>query len=231
MDEHLRKQYLFNMGIVVWEHKQSSVPSIAEQTHILDAEHLSVNELTWQQLQDRVQKCQLCSLHQTRIQTVFGVGNPQADLVIVGEAPGANEDRQGKPFVGRAGKLLDEMLKAISFDRTTVYICNVLKCRPPMNRDPSPGEVNCCTPYLERQLALLNPKLILAVGRVAAHHLLGIDHPMHRLRGQRFEFGPLKIPLLVTYHPAYLLRNPKDKSKAYQDLLKTQQQLMAACEG
>lgn len=213
MEEKLRRQYLANMGITQW------LPREAIDTTATSP--VNSPTVSWEQLQAQVQSCQRCALHKTRKQTVFGVGNTSAELVIVGEAPGANEDQQGLPFVGRAGRLLDEMLQAIELDRTRVYICNVLKCSPPMNRDPNAEEIACCTPYLEQQLALLQPKLILAVGRVAAHYLLGIEQPMHRLRGQRFTFSTLKIPLFVTYHPAYLLRNPKDKAKAYQDLLRT----------
>lgn len=173
----------------------------------------------WQQLEAQVAQCEACELCHSRTQTVFGVGNQEADLLIVGEAPGYHEDKQGIPFVGRAGQLLTHMLKAIGLARDDVYIANVLKCRPPQNRDPHVNEVRQCTPYLEQQVALLQPKLILAVGRVAAHYLLDTKLSMAKLRGQEYHFGAQQIPLLVSYHPAYLLRNPADKHKAYRDLL------------
>jgi DNA polymerase len=138
---------------------------------------------------------------------------------VVGEAPGAEEDRRGEPFVGAAGQLLDAMLRAIGLDRSmNVYIANILKSRPPNNRDPKPEEVAACLPYLVRQIALLQPKLILAVGRIAAQNLLGTEAPLGRLRGQVHRFGELNTPLVVTYHPAYLLRTPADKRKAWEDL-------------
>ena len=146
------------------------------------------------------------------------MGNPQAEWLIVGEAPGAEEDRQGEPFVGRAGQLLNSMLRAIGLARAQVFIANVLKCRPPGNRDPSAGEAAECLPYLERQIALLKPKIMLAVGRIAAQNLLRTDAPLARLRRQVHTFGLSRVPLIVTYHPAYLLRTPADKRKAWEDL-------------
>jgi DNA polymerase len=157
-------------------------------------------------------------LSATRTQTVFGVGNPKAEWLIVGEAPGAEEDRRGEPFVGRAGQLLDSMLRAIGLAREEVFIANVLKCRPPGNRDPAPLEVRECLPYLERQIELLRPKIMLAVGRIAAHNLLRTETTLARLRQQVHKFGSSKVPLVVTYHPAYLLRTPADKRKAWEDL-------------
>lgn len=179
----------------------------------------------WIALQQKVSQCQLCDLAKCRTQTVFGVGNRHADLVIVGEAPGRDEDLKGEPFVGRAGQLLTEMLQAIGLSRDAVFIANILKCRPPNNRDPQVNEVKQCTPYLEQQLALLQPKLILAVGRISAHYLLGVEDPLSKLRNQRWAFGQTNIPLLVTYHPAYLLRNPRDKAKSYKDLCLVKQYL------
>jgi uracil-DNA glycosylase family 4 len=150
---------------------------------------------------------------------VFGVGNPHADWLVIGEAPGAEEDRQGKPFVGAAGKLLDAMLQAIGLSREdNVFVANMLKCRPPGNRDPKPEEVAACLPYLMRQIAAIKPKLILAVGRIAAQNLLATDVPLGRLRGRVHRFGPLSTALIVTYHPAYLLRSPAEKRKAWEDL-------------
>ena len=167
-------------------------------------------------LRDAVARCTRCALHKSRTQTVFGVGNPSADWMIVGEAPGAEEDRRGEPFVGRAGKLLDEMLRAVGLCRDAVFIANVLKCRPPRNRDPSKAEAAACRSYLEQQIAAVAPRLILVVGRIAAQELLGSNAPVGRLRGSEHDFNG--TPLIVTYHPAYLLRSPVQKAKAWEDL-------------
>ena len=176
-------------------------------------------EAEWEALRGQVLACTKCPLHATRTQGVFGVGSRKADWLVIGEAPGAEEDRRGEPFVGRAGQLLDAMLKAIGLSReTNVYIANVLKSRPPGNRDPKPEEVAACLPYLMGQIRLLQPKLILAVGRIAAQNLLSTDLALGRLRGKVHHFGELNTPLIVTYHPAYLLRTPADKRKAWEDL-------------
>jgi DNA polymerase len=172
----------------------------------------------WPGLAEQVSSCTLCDLSRTRTQTVFGVGRPDADLMIIGEAPGADEDRQGEPFVGRAGQLLNSMLRAIGLGREDVYIANILKCRPPNNRDPKPEETARCSPYLERQIELVAPRAVLAVGRIAAQHLLQSDQAIGRLRGKVLSFGAERIPIVVTYHPAYLLRSPQAKAKAWQDL-------------
>jgi uracil-DNA glycosylase len=172
----------------------------------------------WGALRERVAGCMACDLCKTRTQTVFGVGNTGAEWLVIGEAPGAEEDRQGEPFVGRAGQLLNAMLLAIGLPRETVFIANVLKCRPPGNRDPKPEEVSKCLPYLSNQIALLKPKILLAVGRIAAQNLLATDAPLARLRGKLHHFGEANTPLVVTYHPAYLLRTPADKRKAWEDL-------------
>jgi uracil-DNA glycosylase len=172
----------------------------------------------WGELRERVAACTACDLCKTRTQTVFGVGNTRADWLVIGEAPGAEEDRQGEPFVGRAGQLLNAMLLAIGQPRETVFIANVLKCRPPGNRDPKPEEVSRCLPFLSAQIALLKPKVILVVGRIAAQTLLGTDAPLARLRGRLHHFGEARTPLVITYHPAYLLRTPSDKRKAWEDL-------------
>lgn len=174
--------------------------------------------LDWPALEAEVRQCTACGLCQFRTQTVFGVGDRQADWLVIGEAPGADEDRQGQPFVGRAGKLLTPMLQAVGFQREQVFVSNILKCRPPENRDPSPVEALQCRPFLERQIALLQPRIILAVGRIAAHNLLNTEVQIGRLRGQIHHFGPERIPLVVTYHPAYLLRSPREKRKAWDDL-------------
>ena len=194
-----------------------------------------IAQMDWPTLQAAVSTCQACSLCATRKNTVFGVGAPsadaalapQADWLIVGEAPGENEDIQGEPFVGQAGKLLDNMLRAVKVNgqslgrHRNVFIVNVLKCRPPANRNPSAEEVAMCQPYLQRQIELLQPKIILAMGRFAVQALLGSTEPLGKLRGRVHGLpnGISTAPVVVTYHPAYLLRNLPDKAKAWQDLL------------
>jgi uracil-DNA glycosylase family 4 len=179
----------------------------------------------WEALRQEVSVCTRCELARGRTQTVFGVGDPRAELLVIGEAPGAEEDLQGEPFVGRAGQLLNSMLRAMGHPRETVYIANILKCRPPGNRDPKPEESAACRPYLQRQLELLRPRLIMAVGRIAAQNLLQTDTPIGRLRGQVHRFGARGLPLIVTYHPAYLLRSPGEKRKAWIDLKFVRQEL------
>ena len=165
-----------------------------------------------------VSACRKCELHQSRTNTVFGCGSPNADWLLVGEAPGQHEDLQGEPFVGRAGKLLDRMIAALGMQREQVFIANVLKCRPPGNRDPLPGEIEQCEPYLHRQLALIRPKVIVALGRISAQALLKTRDPLGKLRGRVYHYGPDNIPLVATYHPAYLLRSPEQKARAWEDL-------------
>lgn len=172
----------------------------------------------WEALRAEVAGCTKCRLCETRTQTVFGVGDPHARWMVIGEAPGAEEDRRGEPFVGRAGQLLNSMLRAVGLARESVFIANILKCRPPGNRDPGPDEVASCLPYLVRQVALVEPTVILAVGRIAAQNLLGTDAPLARLRGTVHRFGEAGTPLVVTYHPAYLLRSPGEKRKVWEDL-------------
>ena len=181
--------------------------------------------LDWDQLQQRIAACEKCSLCQSRTQTVFGVGNPQADLMIIGEAPGAEEDKQGEPFVGAAGKLLDNMLKAIGLNRQKVFIANILKCRPPSNRNPSNEEAMACEAYLLRQIDLSQPKMILSVGGVSAKNLLKTEEAVGRLRQQKQQMVKRKLPVLVTYHPAYLLRKPSEKAKSWEDLKKLKQMM------
>jgi uracil-DNA glycosylase family 4 len=172
----------------------------------------------WTEIKQAVPACTACSLHTTRTQTVFGVGDENADWMLIGEAPGAEEDRLGEPFVGQAGKLLDNMLAAIGLKRgDNVYIANVLKCRPPGNRNPEPEEVAKCTPFLKQQIALIQPKLIVAMGRFAAQTLLASDASIASMRGRVYRYEG--VPLIVTYHPAYLLRNLPDKAKAWADLV------------
>lgn len=175
----------------------------------------------WDGLRALVKDCQRCKLCATRTQTVFGVGREDAPLMVVGEGPGADEDAQGEPFVGKAGKLLDEMLAAIGRSRReNVYIANVVKCRPPGNRDPEVDEAEACRPFLEQQIRLVKPRLIVGLGRVAAQRLLTTDQPLARLRGPLHRYGPEQTPLFITYHPAYLLRSPREKSKSWEDLKK-----------
>jgi DNA polymerase len=162
-----------------------------------------------------IKDCQQCELGQSRTNFVFGVGNPDADLVFVGEAPGAREDELGEPFVGRSGKLLDQILQAIDLSRKDVFILNVIKCRPPGNRDPLANEVEQCEPYLQQQLKIINPKLIVALGRVAAKTLLRLDDALQHMRTQQYEYAGIEAR--VTYHPAALLRNPNLKKPAWED--------------
>ena len=209
MTLNLRQQYyLQTMGIDIYVSRADAV--------VEKSIHTEPGQDVWDQLQAEVAGCNRCDLHQGRTQTVFGVGNRMADWMIIGEAPGAEEDRQGEPFVGRAGKLLNAMLLAIGLQRDQVYIANILKCRPPNNRDPKPEEAGCCEGYLQRQIALIKPKIILAVGRIAAQNLLKVDTPIGKMRGNRYEYS--NIPVVVTYHPAYLLRSPRQKRKSWQDL-------------
>ncbi|VWD14486.1 uracil-DNA glycosylase [Burkholderia lata] len=176
-----------------------------------------VAALDWDALAARVADCTLCRLCEKRTNTVFGVGDREADWMLIGEAPGENEDKQGEPFVGQAGKLLDNMLQSLSLKRgDNVYIANVIKCRPPGNRNPEPDEVASCEPYLQRQVALVKPKLIVALGRFAAQTLLKTDASIASLRGRVHAYEG--VPVIVTYHPAYLLRSLQDKSKAWADL-------------
>ena len=177
-----------------------------------------IARLPWRELVADIDACTACGLCRTRHRTVPGVGDTSAEWLFIGEAPGAEEDARGEPFVGQAGRLLDNMLAALGMDRErNVYIANVLKCRPPNNRTPEPLEVDACTPYLERQVSLIAPKLIVALGRSAASLLLGTDATIASLRGRVHRYRG--IPLVVTYHPAYLLRNLHDKAKAWEDLL------------
>ena len=182
----------------------------------------------WDALRAAVAACRNCRLCETRTNTVFGVGPLRAPLMVVGEGPGADEDAKGEPFVGRAGKLLDEMLRAIGRSRQAdTFIANVVKCRPPGNREPAEDEAESCRPYLEAQLQRVKPKLIVALGRVAAQRLLATDTPIGKMRGQTYHWGPDRTPLMVTYHPAYLLRNPSDKAKSWEDLKRVHRFLTA----
>ncbi|CAK0770108.1 uracil-DNA glycosylase [Gammaproteobacteria bacterium] len=219
---------LAQMNISVWVRREPflETSSMSEVDSELESKELESNVLVaeptspqgWEVLEQTVRDCKSCPLHATRAQTVFGVGNRNAQWVIVGEAPGAEEDRQGEPFVGPAGLLLNEMLLAIGLRREDVYIANVLKCRPPNNRTPKLEEIVQCLPFLHRQIELINPKILLATGAVAAQSLLSIIKPIGVLRGRVYQYGSKQISLVVTYHPAYLLRSPREKKKAWDDL-------------
>ena len=214
LPEDLRRYYLDAMGVQLWQSVradgQPQPPDEVATSPSADAQR------AWQQLEQAVSACTGCELHATRTQAVFGVGNHSAELLIIGEAPGRDEDLQGEPFVGRAGQLLNAMLAAIGYRREQVYIANILKCRPPNNRDPRPEEAGACNAWLQGQIELIQPEVILALGRVAAHNLLNTDKSLGALRTGQHSYA--NIPLIVTYHPAYLLRKPIDKRKAWQDL-------------
>lgn len=219
-----REQYLDRLGIVRWILRDATpVPESAAPVELPAqageaAPAARADAASWDELRAQVRDCTACGLHAGRTQTVFGVGNVDADWMIIGEAPGAEEDRQGEPFVGRAGKLLDAMLKAAGFDREQVYIANILKCRPPNNRDPRPEEAAACSGFLRQQIERVAPTLILCVGRIAAQNLLGTDAPAAKLRGRVHHHPDTGTPVVVTYHPAYLLRSPQEKRKAWEDL-------------
>ena len=207
-----REAILAEMGLApIWRLRRQAAPSAPEAVAVPPAKR-------WIELKQAVSGCTQCALHKTRTQTVFGVGDESADWMLIGEAPGAEEDRLGDPFVGQAGRLLDNMLAAIDLQRTRkVYIANVLKCRPPGNRNPEPDEVAKCSPHLLQQIEFVQPKLIVAMGRFAAQTLLNTDASIAALRGKVYRYAGR--PLIVTYHPAYLLRNLPDKAKAWADLV------------
>jgi uracil-DNA glycosylase len=240
MNPSRRPKYLRALGLEAWERRgaparpapavqasgvaaQAAPPPAAEPTARTAAAPAPAGAekvpSDWEGLRAAVASCRRCRLCETRTQTVFGVGPLRAPLMVVGEAPGADEDAQGEPFVGRAGKLLDEMLRAIGRSRREdTYVANVVKCRPPGNREPAEDEAESCRAYLEQQLQLVQPRLIVALGRVAAQRLLVTDTPIGKMRGQTYAWGPAGTPLMVTYHPAYLLRNPAEKAKSWEDL-------------
>lgn len=209
-----REAYLKELNLwPLWRRKGAAPAGSGTE----DARAAGILGMDWEVLQRSVAACTACPLHRTRSQAVFGVGDPHAEWLFVGEAPGAEEDARGEPFVGQAGRLLDNMLASIQIRRgQNVFIANVLKCRPPQNRNPQPEEMVQCRPYLERQIELVRPKLIVALGRFAAQTLAGQDKTIAGLRGKVLDYRG--IPLVVTYHPAYLLRNLPDKAKAWEDL-------------
>ncbi|KXB28965.1 DNA polymerase III [Dechloromonas denitrificans] len=198
--------------------KPASQPPASPPAVALQAANAAVDAMNWPELTRAVAECRACPLCQQRKQAVLGVGDLNPDWLFIGEGPGADEDVQGEPFVGQAGKLLDNMLAALNIARgNKVYIGNAVKCRPPGNRTPEAAEMAACRPYLERQIALLKPKIIVLLGKAAVHSLLHDDKALGTMRGKRFEYAG--IPVVVTYHPAYLLRNLPEKAKAWEDLL------------
>ena len=206
------KSYLDALGVVRWVPRTQANRSLKQDAIRGELQRLEV-------VQRSVEACELCALHKTRKNTVFGAGNKSADVLFVGEAPGAEEDRRGAPFVGRAGQLLDAMIHSIGMKREDVYIANVLKCRPPDNRDPLGPEVQRCQGYLHQQIELIQPRLIIALGRFASQALLNSTVPIGKLRGKLHLYLPFEIPLVATYHPAYLLRSPLEKRKVWGDLI------------
>jgi len=214
-----REEILAEMGLgPVWKLRERKEEVFREEALTQMKAGSGESPSAWIELKQAVPACTACGLHKGRAQTVFGVGDENADWLLVGEAPGAEEDRLGEPFVGQAGRLLDNMLAAIELKRgDNVYIANVLKCRPPGNRNPEPDEVAKCTPFLLQQIRLIQPKLIVAMGRFAAQTLLNTDATIASLRGRLHNYAG--VPLVVTYHPAYLLRTLPDKSKAWADLV------------
>jgi DNA polymerase len=226
MSRDTRLYYLERMGIGVWtprlpvpfgpQREPAAMPFDLELEPDSPAEAAAEPLPAWEELEARVSGCIACPLHQGRTQTVFGAGNRSADWMFVGEAPGEQEDLEGEPFVGRAGLLLNEMIRALGLSREDVFIANVLKCRPPKNRDPAPDEAAACEGYLKAQLRLVQPRIIVALGRIAAQNLLKTATPIGKLRGHVETYE--KIPLVVTYHPAYLLRSPTEKRRAWEDL-------------
>lgn len=210
--------HLTSLCIVPWSQRHAPVQLVIEPSQ----------EPNWETLKQAVAHCTACQLHTTRTQTVFGVGNQQADIMFIGEAPGFNEDQQGEPFVGRAGQLLTAMIKTMGLTREDVYIANILKCRPPNNRDPQADEVATCTPFLDQQIKLVQPRLLVGVGRIAAHYLLKTKSSLESLRNKVHQYGDNQTPLIITYHPAYLLRSPADKKKAFMDLQFIQRTLSAS---
>lgn len=199
------------------------VEALQHSKYELPAETVTTeSSIDWHLLQEQVKNCQACDLHLTRTNTVFGVGDPHTSWMIIGEAPGADEDLKGEPFVGKAGQLLNQMFLSIGLSREQVFIANILKCRPPNNRDPSLEEVVACQSFLEKQIAFIKPKIILAVGRVSAQNLLQTKETIGRIRGKVYHYRDTGIPLVATYHPAYLLRSPLEKRKVWRDLLLAQ---------
>ena len=210
--------YTNRKAVSIASDNSRGISTIEDTSNSQDENWQNISELG--AFYDRIKECQKCSLGKTRNKFVFGVGNPKADLLFIGEAPGRNEDLQGEPFVGRAGQLLNKILHAINLDRSDVYIANILKCRPPKNRDPQAGEIACCEPYLVHQIKLIDPVLIVALGRVAGQTLLRTDSTLGALRGKVHDYHG--TDMMVTYHPAALLRNSNFKKPTWEDMQEIQ---------
>ena len=204
--ESIIKKYFPEMGIDVSWYTKKSIQNISSENNNLAS------------LDEVVKKCKKCNLHVTRKNTVFGEGDPDSDIMIIGEAPGREEDEVGRPFIGRAGKLLNEFLKSIGLNRDLVFIVNTIKCRPPENRDPEIVEIDACSDYLDQQINIIKPKVLVLLGKIAANRLLGEDIPMSELRLKKFFIDKYDIPIIVFYHPAYILRSPSQKKKVWDDL-------------
>ena len=234
---HPSRAHLDAIGIPVWVRRsvlraaRQDEPSPAAATPAATAATASPASGALESIDAQVRDCRKCELHRTRTHTVFGVGRPDADCMFIGEAPGAEEDARGEPFVGRAGKLLDAMLAAIGLKRGDVYIANIVKCRPPRNRDPHTDEIAACSGYLRRQIEAVSPRLLVATGRVAAQSLLSTTKPIGRLRGRTYRYGEDRLPVIVMYHPAYFLRSPLEKRKGWDDLVRLRAMLSGPAAG
>ena len=204
--ESIVKKYFPEMEIDIFWYSKKLTQNISTENNNL----ASLDEI--------IKKCKKCNLHKTRQNTVFGEGDPDSNIMIIGEAPGREEDEAGKPFIGRAGKLLNEFLKSIDLNRDSVFIVNTIKCRPPENRDPEVSEINACSDYLDQQINIIKPKVLVLLGKIAANRLLGEDMPMSELRLKKFFIDKYDIPIIVFYHPAYILRSPSQKKKVWDDL-------------
>ena len=204
--ESMIKKYFPEMGIDIFWYSKKLTQNISSENNNLIS------------LDETIKKCKKCNLHKTRQNTVFGEGDPDSNIMIIGEAPGREEDEAGKPFIGRAGKLLNEFLKSINLNRDSVFIVNTIKCRPPENRDPEASEINACADYLDQQINIIKPKVLVLLGKIAANRLLGEDMPMSELRLKKFFIDKYDIPIIVFYHPAYILRSPSQKKKVWDDL-------------
>ena len=217
---HPSRAHLDAIGIPVWTRRSVAGAARRGETFRTGVGATLPASRELEKIDAQVRDCRKCALHRTRTQTVFGVGRPDAACMFIGEGPGAEEDARGEPFVGRAGKLLDAMLAAIGLGRSDVYIANIVKCRPPRNRDPHADEIIACSGYLRRQIETVSPRLLVAAGRVAAQSLLSTTKPIGQLRGRTYRYGEDRLPVLVMYHPAYFLRSPLEKRKAWEDLVR-----------
>ena len=231
---HSSRAHLDAIGIPVWVRRrvlgaarqdQPAPPPAATAAGTATAGTAIPASGALESIDAQVRDCRKCELHRNRTHTVFGVGRPDAACMFIGEAPGAEEDARGEPFVGRAGKLLDAMLAAIGLRRADVYIANIVKCRPPRNRDPHTDEIAACSGYLRRQIEAVSPRLLVATGRVAAQSLLATTKPIGQLRGRTYRYGEDRLPVIVMYHPAYFLRSPLEKRKGWEDLVRVRAML------